>query len=97
MQENVGLAEVNGFNRIEITSTDRHSFLKRMFCGAGAWRFGEVGLGCLLNHHGMTKDEATAATAIARSHYHPGFERIRGRASAKQQNARDNPRAFSFR
>ncbi|MCY4181259.1 MAG: FAD-dependent oxidoreductase, partial [Litoreibacter sp.] len=59
VQTNVGLAEVNGFNRFEITGTDRHAFLDRMFCGIVTKREGRVGLGYLLNHHGMIKGEAT--------------------------------------
>ena len=61
VQGNVGLAEVNGFNRIEITGTDRHAFLDRMICGTVPKRDGRVGLGYLLNHHGMVKGEATIA------------------------------------
>ena len=57
----VGLTEVNGFNRFEITGTDRHAFLDRMFCGRVAKTDGRVGLGYLLNHHGMLKCEATVA------------------------------------
>ena len=33
VQQNVGLCEVNGFNRIEITGSDRHNFLDRIFRG----------------------------------------------------------------
>ena len=65
VQNGVGLAEVNGFNRIEVTGTDRHSFLDRMFCGAVTKRDGRVGLGYLLNHQGMVKGEATVANLPA--------------------------------
>ncbi len=65
VQENVGLCEVNGFNRFEITGADRHTFLDRMFCGAVTKRDGRVGLGYLLNHHGMVKGEATVANLPA--------------------------------
>lgn len=65
VQENVGLCEVNGFNRFEITGEDRHSFLDRMFCGAVTKRDGRVGLGYLLNNHGMIKGEATIANIPA--------------------------------
>ncbi len=65
VRENVGLCEVNGFNRIEITGTDRHGFLDRLFCGAVTKRTGRVGLGYLLNHHGMIKGEATIANLPA--------------------------------
>ncbi|PRY78962.1 dimethylglycine dehydrogenase [Yoonia maritima] len=62
---NVGLAEVNGFNRIEITGKDRHSFLDRMMCGTVTKRDGRIGLGYLLNHHGCIKAEATVANLPA--------------------------------
>jgi dimethylglycine dehydrogenase len=65
VQNNVGMTEVNGFNRFEITGADRHSFLDRMFCGAVTKRDGRVGLGYLLNHHGMIKGEATVANIPA--------------------------------
>ncbi len=65
VQHNVGLCEVNGFNRLEITGADRHSFLDRMFCGAVTKREGRVGLGYLLNHQGMVKGEATIANLPA--------------------------------
>ena len=65
VQTNVGLAEVNGFNRIEITGSDRHVFLDRMICGSVPKRDGRVGLGYLLNHHGMVKGEATVANIPA--------------------------------
>ena len=61
VQENVGLCEVNGFNRIEITGSDRHNFLDRIFCGNIKKQTGKVGLGYFLNHHGMLKGEATIA------------------------------------
>ncbi|MCV0428476.1 MAG: FAD-dependent oxidoreductase [Roseibium sp.] len=59
VQTQVGLCEVNGFNRIEITGSDRHDFLDRMFCGFVTRKEARVGLGYLLNHHGMVKGEAT--------------------------------------
>lgn len=62
---NVGLAEVNGFNRIEITGKDRHAFLDRMICGTVTKRDGRVGLGYLLNYHGCVKAEATVANLPA--------------------------------
>ena len=52
---------MNGFNRIEVTGSDRHEFLDRVFCGPVNRRDGRVGLGYLLNHHGMVKAEATIA------------------------------------
>ncbi|MEM0987870.1 MAG: FAD-dependent oxidoreductase [Pseudomonadota bacterium] len=65
VQTAVGLCEVNGFNRFEITGNDRHAFLDRMFCGRVTKREGRVGLGYLLNHHGMLKGEATVANLPA--------------------------------
>ena len=61
----VGLTEVNGFNRFEITGADRHAFLDRMLCGFVQKRDGRVGLGYLLNHHGNIKAEATIANLPA--------------------------------
>ncbi|WP_298813358.1 FAD-dependent oxidoreductase [uncultured Roseibium sp.] len=61
VRDNVGLCEVNGFNRIEITGADRHKFLDRLVCGNVPKRDGRVGLGYLLNHHGRIKCEATFA------------------------------------
>ncbi|MEO0752490.1 MAG: FAD-dependent oxidoreductase [Pseudomonadota bacterium] len=61
VQTRVGLAEVNGFNRYELTGCGVYDFLDRMICGAVPKRPGRVGLGYLLNHHGMLKSEATIA------------------------------------
>lgn len=61
VQNGVGLAEVNGFNRIELTGADVHSFLDRMICGRVTRKPGRVGLGYLLNDQGMMKSEATIA------------------------------------
>lgn len=65
VQKGVGLAEVNGFNRFELTGRDVHGFLDRMICGAVTREPGRVGLGYLLNHHGMVKGEATVANLPA--------------------------------
>jgi dimethylglycine dehydrogenase len=65
VQTGVGLCEVNGFNRIEITGADRHKFLDRMVCGQVTKRAGRVGLGYLLNRHAMIKGEATIANIPA--------------------------------
>jgi dimethylglycine dehydrogenase len=61
VQTAVGLCEVNGFNRYELTGRDVHDFLDRMICGAVPRKPGRVGLSYLLNHHGMVKGEATVA------------------------------------
>ena len=61
IQKNVGLTEVCGFNRFEITGTDAHDYLDRMICGRVTRKLGKVGLGYMLNHQGMLKGEATIA------------------------------------
>jgi dimethylglycine dehydrogenase len=65
VQNNVGLCEVNGFNRFEITGEGTHDFLDRMFCGRVTRKPGKVGLGYLLNDMGMIKGEATIANIPA--------------------------------
>jgi dimethylglycine dehydrogenase len=65
VQNAVGLTEVNGFNRFEITGSDARPFVDRMFCGKITAKAGRVGLGYLLNHHGMLKGEATIANLPA--------------------------------
>ena len=57
----VGLAEISGFNRFEISGPDAQNFLDRMICGKLVRRSGKVGLGYLLNNQGMLKAEATIA------------------------------------
>jgi len=61
VQSGVGLTEVSGFNRFEITGADAHDFLDRMTCGRLQRTEGRVGLSYLLNHQGMVKAEATVA------------------------------------
>ncbi len=61
VQNAVGLAEVNGFNRIEIAGPDAHAFLDHVICGRVTKKAGRVGLGYLLNDHGCVKAEATVA------------------------------------
>ncbi|MDB4065313.1 FAD-dependent oxidoreductase [bacterium] len=65
VQNAVGLSEVNGFNRYEITGADAQSFLDRMICGRLPMKAGKVGLAYLLNEHGMLKSEATIANIPA--------------------------------
>ncbi len=57
----VGLTEVNGFNRLEITGPGAREWLDTIICGAVPKRVGKVGLGYLLNEHGNIKGEATLA------------------------------------
>jgi dimethylglycine dehydrogenase len=65
VQTSVGLCEVNGFNRYEITGSDAQNFLDRMICGRLPRKMGKVGLAYLLNEHGMLKSEATIANIPA--------------------------------
>ncbi len=65
VQTGVGLTEVCGFNRFEISGSDTHAFLDRMICGRVPSKSGRVGLGYLLNHQGMVKSEATIANVPA--------------------------------
>jgi len=65
LSEHVGLCEVNGFNRFEITGRNKHDFIERMFCGHVTRQSGRVGLGYLLNEFGMIKSEATIANIPA--------------------------------
>ncbi|MEM6480051.1 MAG: glycine cleavage T C-terminal barrel domain-containing protein, partial [Pseudomonadota bacterium] len=83
----VGLCEVNGFNRFEITGADRHRFLDRLFCGTVTKRMGRVGLGYLLNRHGMVKGEATLTNLPASDR---GPERVwYGSAAASEYHDMD--------
>ncbi|MDA7424347.1 GcvT family protein [Thalassococcus lentus] len=59
VQNSVGLAEVNGFNRFEVSGTDAASFLDRMTCSRLPKGPGRTRLAYLLNQHGMIKTEAT--------------------------------------
>ena len=87
LQNGVGLTEVCGFNRFEITGSDRHSFLDRMICGHVTKKEGRVGLGYLLNHHGMVKAEATITNLPASPR---GPERIwYGSAAASEYHDMD--------
>ena len=62
VHHHVGLSEVNGFNRIEITGTDIHNWLESLICGRVPRNIGRVGLCYLLNEQGHVKSEATIAT-----------------------------------
>lgn len=61
VQRGVGLTEVDGFNRVEISGRGARAWLDTLFCGALPTRNGRVGLGYMLNHHGNIKGEATIA------------------------------------
>ncbi|QJF51643.1 FAD-dependent oxidoreductase [Roseobacter ponti] len=87
VRDAVGLTEVNGFNRFEITGQDAESFLDRMICGRLQRRPGRVGLSYLLNQQGMLKAEATIARLPASER---GPERIwYGSAAASELHDMD--------
>ena len=57
----VGITEVSGFNRLEITGRDVFTFLERVSCSRIPRTPGKVGLIYLLNEQGCIKAEATIA------------------------------------
>lgn len=61
VQNGVGLCEVNGFNRFEITGKNVADWLDTIVCSRVPRKLGKVGLTYFLNHHGMVKGEATLA------------------------------------
>ncbi len=61
VQTSVGLTEVNGFNRFEITGDNVHSWLDHLVCSRVPRKTGKVGLTYLLNKQGNIKAEATLA------------------------------------
>ena len=61
VQSNVGLTEVNGFNRFELTGRDVHRWLDGIMCGRIPRKTGRVGLAYFLNEQGNVKGEATLA------------------------------------
>ena len=61
VQTGVGLSEINGFNRVEITGRDAPAFLDRMTCSRLPAKPGRVALCYLLSGIGTLKSEATIA------------------------------------
>ncbi|MDJ0613500.1 MAG: FAD-dependent oxidoreductase [Rhizobiaceae bacterium] len=61
VQNGVGLTEVNGFNRFEITGEGAHDWLDTIMCSRVPRKPGKVGLTYFLNDHGNVKGEATIA------------------------------------
>lgn len=59
--ENVGLMEVSGFNRYEISGPEAEAFLNCMVCGALPRAVGKVSLCYLLTEKGNVLSEATIA------------------------------------
>ena len=65
---NVGIMEVSGFNRYEISGAGAGEFLDRMICGKLPDAVGKVGLAYLLNDAGHVLTEATIAK-LGEDHY----------------------------
>ena len=61
VQSGVGLTEVNGFNRFEITGEGIHDWLDTIMCSRVTRKIGRVGLNYFLNEDGNIKGEATIA------------------------------------
>ena len=61
VQSNVGIMEVSGFNRFEITGSGVHKWLDGLSCSRVNTTVGRVGLVYLLNQQGNVKGEATLA------------------------------------
>ena len=78
----VGLTEVSGFSRFELTGRDVHAFLERLSCSRIPKRVGRVGLIYVLNEHGCLKSEMTVANVA------PGRVWL-GSAAAAQWHDRD--------
>jgi len=61
----VGMTEVNGFNRFEITGPGVHDWFDKMVCSRVSRKPGKVGLTYLLSEYGNIKSEATLANLDA--------------------------------
>ncbi|MEM7173581.1 MAG: FAD-dependent oxidoreductase [Pseudomonadota bacterium] len=61
VQNRVGLMEVSGFNRFELSGPGLHDWLDWVFCSRISRTPGKVSLGYFLNHQGNIKGEATIA------------------------------------
>ena len=61
VQNAVGIMEVSGFNRYEITGEGIHHWLDGIVCSRVPRKLGKVGLAYFLNRHGNVKGEATLA------------------------------------
>ncbi|MEL7271845.1 MAG: FAD-dependent oxidoreductase [Pseudomonadota bacterium] len=61
VQNHVGIMEVSGFNRFQITGAGVHDWLDGLSCSRIPSQMGKVGLAYLLNHQGHVKGEATLA------------------------------------
>ena len=61
VQNGVGLMEISGFNRVEISGHGAQEWLEGLTCSTVPKRVGKVGLCYLLSEHGNVKAEATLA------------------------------------
>ena len=61
VQTGVGMTEVNGFNRFEITGEGARDWLDTIVCSRVPRKIGKVGLTYFLNEQGNIKGEATLA------------------------------------
>ncbi len=61
VRERVGIMEVSGFNRFEITGPGALAWLDGLFCGRVPKKTGKVGLGYFLTEQGDVLGEATLA------------------------------------
>jgi len=61
VQNNVGIMEVSGFNRFEITGEGAHDWLDYIMCSRVPRKEGKLGLCYFLNTQGNVKGEATLA------------------------------------
>ena len=61
VRDNVGLMEVNGFNRFELSGEGVYDFLDQLSCSRISRKDGKVGLAYMLNEQGNVKIEATLA------------------------------------
>jgi len=68
MCDNVGVMEVSGFNRYEISGEGATEFLDRLVCSRIPKKIGKVSLTYLLNEHGHVLGEATIAK-LGEEHY----------------------------
>ena len=71
LQSNVGVMEVNGFARFEITGPGAYDFLDQMICGAMPKTDGKVSLAYMLTEKGSILSEVTI-TRIASDHFWVG-------------------------
>ena len=66
--ENVGVMEVSGFNRLEVSGEGAAAFLEHLICGRLPAKTGKVNLCYLLNENGHVLSEATIAR-LGDDHY----------------------------